>query len=430
MPEQPAPVVVWLPTGAFMGASANFPGHRGATFAAETGVIVVAPNYRLGPFGFLGHDALDAEDPGGTSGNYGLLDQQAALRWVRDNIAQFGGNPHNVTVAGTSAGGQSVGLQLVSPGSQGLFHRAIIQSAYPTSRWRTRAESRAQGDALAAALGCADLACMRLAPRNAVLTALPPAPQQVLEPAGRTFWEPSIDGVVVPDQPRVLFDAGAFHRVPTIVGSTRDEGWGGFITRSFPTGVTAAAYDAWVETEFGAYAPGVRGAYAELAAVSPIEAMARIVGDAQFVCEARRIARLIERTGTPTYVYSYEHEIDALAVDHVIHGVEGNVLFGNNYVAPPFATNYTLGAAEFTLHAAMAGYWSRFAATGNPNRGDETAFSWAPFKRPDGAGRGGDKYIILTPELGEGARLRETACNFFEPLFLRTLLGEIPAITP
>ena len=130
LPNGPAPVIVWLHTGAFTGASANFAGTNGRRVAEETGAVVVAPNYRLGPFGFLVHPALAAE-PEGTAGNYGLLDQRAALRWVQENIAQFGGDPDNVTLAGTSAGGQSVGLHLVSPGSSGLFHRASSRAHIP-----------------------------------------------------------------------------------------------------------------------------------------------------------------------------------------------------------------------------------------------------------------------------------------------------------
>ena len=105
-PATLTPVIVWLHTGAFIGASANFAGSNGRTFAEQTGAVVVAPNYRVGPLGFLAHRALAAEDPTRpTSGNYGLLDQQAALRWVQDNIARFGGDPNNVALAGTSAGG-------------------------------------------------------------------------------------------------------------------------------------------------------------------------------------------------------------------------------------------------------------------------------------------------------------------------------------
>ena len=154
-----------------------------------------------------------------------------------------------------------------------------------------------------------------------------------------------VDGVVIPEQPRTLFEAGAFHRVPTIIGFTRDEGWGAFIIRSFPSGVSLAQYRTWVINEFGPYAPGVLALYpADLDPASsvpaPIEAMARVTGDVQFVCEARRLARAIERTGTPTYIYSYEYEIDTLSLDHVIHGVESNILFGNNY-APPVFPSYS-----------------------------------------------------------------------------------------
>ena len=429
-PQSPAPVVVWLHTGAFTGASGNFAGHRGQALAAETGVVIVAPNYRLGPFGFLAHPALAVEDPTGSTGNYGLLDQQAALRWVRDNIAQFGGDPNNVTIAGTSAGGQSVGLQLVSPASEGLFQRAIVQSAYPTSRWRDAGEARQQGEEFQAGLGCSAaenvLACMRSASIPTMLTVLTQASQQVAEPPDRTFWEPSVDGVVVPDQPRQLFESGLFHRVPTIIGFTRDEGWGSFITRSFGSGVSLEQYEGWVATEFGPHAPAVLGLYAGAAAQSPIEAMARIVGDVQFVCEARRLARLIERTGTPAFVYSYEHEIDTLSLNHVVHGVEGNILFRNNY-GPPLFVIYTLSSTEIALHEAMAGYWTRFAATGSPNRGTETAFPWAPFKHPNGAGRGADNYLVLDVTIREGSRPRELQCDFFEPLFLRSVLAGLPA---
>jgi para-nitrobenzyl esterase len=425
-----APVIVWLHTGGFIATSANFASSNGRRLAEETGVIVVAPNYRLGALGFLAHPALAIENPGGSAGNYGLLDQQAALRWVRDNIARFGGDPQNVTLAGTSAGGQSVGLQLVSPASEGLFHRAIVQSAYPTTPWRTAHEAAAQADALAMALSCTDptqvVACMRSKPQTAVQTAVVSALQQVVEPTSATYWEPVVDGVVLPDQPRFLFESGAFHRVPTIIGFTRDEGWGNFITRSFPSGVSLTQYEAWVLNEFGPYGPGVLDLYPASGFVSPIEAMARVVGDAQFECEGRRLGRLIERTGTPTYLYSYEHVIDILSVDHVIHGVESNILFGNNY-APPNFPSYMFGPVEQTLHTAMAGYWTRFAARGNPNSDDETVAEWAPFKHPTGPGRGADKYIVFSATIGEGVRPREKQCDFFEPLFLRSLLGGVPA---
>ena len=435
LPAQPAPVLVWLHTGGFIGASANFPGTDGQKLAERTGMIVVAPNYRLGAFGFLYHPALAAESLDGAASNYGLLDQRAALRWVQQNIAQFGGDPNSVILAGTSAGGQSVGLHLVSPGSEGLFHRAIVQSAYPTTRWMSAGEATNIGNAFATALGCTDpsqvLTCLRSKSRDAVLTALPQGVQQVVEPPGRVFWEPIVDGVVIPDQPRALFEQGRFAAVPTILGFNRDEGWGNFVTRSFGSSVTLAQYETWVSNEFGSLAQSVLDLYpADVDPAtntpSPIEALARITGDAQFVCEARRLARLLERTGTPTYLYSYEYEIDTLSLDHVIHGVESNILFGNNYAAPVFA-NYLLNSADLLLHADMAGYWSRFAATGNPNIDDVSVVHWPAFKHPTGLGRGADKYIVFDSAVRESLRPRERQCDFFEQFFLRSLLGGVPA---
>jgi len=432
-PSKPAPVIVWLHTGAFYAASANFPSHNGQRLAEETGVIVVAPNYRLGPFGFLTHNALAAEDPAyPSSGNYGLLDQRAALAWVRDNIDRFGGDPGNVTLAGTSAGAESVGLHLVSPGSSGLFHRAIVESGSPTVRWMTHAEGTTQGDAFAAALGCTDptqvLACMRSKTRDQVLLALSQDDWQVAEPPGKVFWHPVVDGIEIPDQPRFLFEAGVFNRVPTIIGTNRDEGVT-FSTRSFSAGVSLAQYEAWAVDEFGSYSPMVLANYPAADFASPMDAMARVVGDGQFSCEARRLARAISETETPTFLYLYEYEIDDVFLDRVIHGVESNIIFGNNY-APPRFPNHVLDAVDLAIHGAMAGYWTRFAATGNPNNDNDSVVRWPAFKDPKGQGRGSNKYVVFGTPIGDDKRPREEQCDFWEPFFLRTMLGELPASAP
>jgi para-nitrobenzyl esterase len=430
LPTGPVPVVVWLHTGGFFGASANFPSHNGERLALERGVIVVAPNYRLGPFGFLAHTALSAEDPTHpASGNYGLMDQRAALAWVRDNIEQFGGDPSNVTLAGTSAGGDSVGLHMVSPASAGLFQRAIIQSGAPTIRWPSRAEAESQGDAFASALGCTApetvLTCVRSKTTAQVLLALPQAAQQVTEPAGKAYWLPAVDGIELPDQPRRLFEAAAFHHVPTILGTTRDEGWGSFITRSFPSGVDSSQYLGWVTTEFGADAQEILSIYPD-ANTPPAETMARVLGDTQFVCETRRLARLIERTKTPTFVYSYDYEIAALSTGHVIHGVESNILFGNNYVAPQF-TPHLLDAPDLALHLEMSRYWTRFAATGNPNSDDPAVVHWPAYRHPTAEARGSDKFLVLDGVIREGMRPRETQCDALERFFFRSILAGVPA---
>jgi para-nitrobenzyl esterase len=437
LPATPAPVLIWLHPGAFVAASANLAASNGQRFAEETKTIVVAANYRLGAFGFLAHPALAAEDAAyPSSGNYGLLDQRAALAWVRDHIAAFGGDPGRVTLAGSSAGALSVGLHLVSPGSAGLFDRAVIQSGPPTFRWRTREEAEAQGNRFALALGCVDfsqvVACMRAKTRDQVLNALAIGSDQILE-GNRVQWGPVVDALELPDQPRALFESGAFARVPLLLGTNRDEGWV-FVDRSFPAGVTAEQFDNVLTTEFGADAPAVGSMYLPPVGATPEEDAARrkeslaaIVGDAEYVCETRRIAKAVERTGTPVFEYSFEYEIDAVARDRSIHGLEVNLLFGNNFGAP---SNYVLGTSDLDVFRAMAGYWARFAARGTPNTDDETVVHWPAFKHPTGLGHGSDKHLVLAGSIAEGMRLGEQSCDFWSPSFLRTLTGAVPASAP
>jgi para-nitrobenzyl esterase len=436
MPATPAPVLIWLHPGAFVAASANLAAANGQRFAEENGTIVVAANYRLGPFGFLAHSALAAEDAAyPSSGNYGLLDQRAAFAWVRDQIAAFGGDPGRVTIAGSSAGALSVGLHLVSPGSNGLFDRAIIQSGPPTIRWRTREEAEAQGVRFATALGCVDpsqvLTCLRSRTRDQVLNALPIGSDQILEGL-RVQWGPVVDGHDLPDQPRALFESGAIARVPLMIGTNRDEGWV-FVDRSFSDGLTADQYDDLLETEFGADAALVQSAYGvpggatTEAAMARKEILASIVGDAEFVCESRRTARSVERTGTAVFEYSFQYEIDPVAQDRAIHGLEVNLLFGNNFGAP---SNYVLSDADRAFSRAMAAYWARFAARATPNADDESVVHWPAYKHPSGEGRGSDKHLVLDVLIREGMRLREPACDFWEPYFLRSTTGAVPASAP
>ena len=443
-PSAPAPVLVWFHTGGFIAASANFAGTRGQRLAEETGVIVVEPNYRLGPLGFLAHRALESEDPAHPSaGNYGLLDQQAALEWVRANIANFGGDPNNVTIGGSSAGGHSVGLQMISPGSAGLFDRAIIQSAFPTSRAATHDEAFAQGDAFAARLGCTDpslvLACLRSKTTVQLLTALAPFSLQVLEPVNQFFWWPTVDGLVIPDQPRTLFEHGDFHHVPTLLGTNRDEGWI-FTTRSFPQGVSAPQHNAWVIGEFGNAALDVFSAYPTASFATPQQAMARIAGDGQYVCETRRLADLIadgglrgrgpnedhgtgQRVKMPVYLYSYEYVLAEPTLPQVIHGAESNIIFGNNFAAPVFPVNHVLDAADQAMHAITAGYWSRFVQTGDPNATEVP--EWPVYRKNH------ESHMIFA-NAGAAAAVEHKyeSCAFWSGFFFRSLLGDVTAATP
>jgi para-nitrobenzyl esterase len=430
------PVLIWLHAGAFLGASSNFAANDGRRFAEERGAVVVAPNYRLGAFGWLAHNALTLEDRNyPSSGNYGLADQRAALRWVRDNIASFGGNPANVTLAGGSAGAISTSLHLVSPSSRGLFHRAIMPSGFASARLDSASEAAAQGEAFAAALGCTDRAavvsCLRSRSQNQVLAALPLSSlpggfQQYAQEPGRVAWGPVVDGLEVPDQPRELYRRGQFSRMPVIVGTTRDEGWT-FVDRSFPAGLDALQYDRAVRTEFGMDADAVLGLYPATMFPTAKDALARLTGDVEFVCEARRIARVMHHDGAPVYVYSYEYPVDPVNPGRAFHGLDTNLLFGNNFAAP---SNHVLTPADLVIYDAMSTFWRRFIETGNPNpRG--APVQWppyrpGPFDTPVDPSRS-DRHFVFGDRLGVANYLRDSQCNFWESFYFRSVLGAVPA---
>jgi len=429
-PTPPAPVIIWIHTGGFVAASANFGGHNGRKLAEQYGVVVVAPNYRLGPFGFLAHSALTNEDPDyRSSGNYGLLDQRAAMVWVRDNIASLGGDPGNITIAGQSAGAHSVSLHLVSPRTAGLFHRAVMESGYASSRWKTREEAESQGDDFAAALGCTTpsqvLSCIRSKSRDEVVRALSAGREEFVETPVR--WSPVVDGLEIPDQPRFLYERGAFNRVPILLGANREEGWT-FVDRSFPGDLSAAQYQAAVEMEFGRDAPAILARYRPQDFATPKEALAQLTSDVEFVCETTRLAELIARTMTPVYLYAFDYVVDGFVSNRVIHGLELNFVFGNDFVAPN-PGNHVLNAADLALSSSMSAYWTRFAANGDPNRtSDNSAARWPAYQTPTPFGS--DKYLILDSVVRESSGLRAQQCDFLKPLFFRSLVGPIPASAP
>ena len=202
--------MVWIHGGALVTGESNDYDPAGLV---RRGVIVVTINYRLGALGFLAHPALAAR-PGGPSGNYGLMDQQAALRWVQRNIGAFGGDPRNVTIFGESAGGLSVLSQLASPGARGLFSRAIVESGAYNLTQAPLATAEAAGEAFAAKAGCASqtAACLRSLPVSTIL-----------DNEDFSGYTPDIDGRVLTQSLKTAFASGQFNRVPVINGTNHDE---------------------------------------------------------------------------------------------------------------------------------------------------------------------------------------------------------------
>jgi para-nitrobenzyl esterase len=317
------PVMVYIYGGAFIGGSAGYPLYDGGKLAQQ-GVIVVGFNYRVGIFGFLAHPQLTAESPEHASGNYGLLDQIAALKWVKANIAAFGGDPARVTVFGESAGAVSIAVLLSSPLAQDLFQQAIIQS--PTlpllANLREAEKSGATVDA--------DLATLR---KRSAAELLKENDRFFPAPPGRragdvSFPAPVIDGYVVPVQPRTVYQEGKLNAVPTIVGVNEDEG------RMFAgEGATAAASAA--------------------------------LGDAMFVESARFIARSISKRQPRTFAYVFTRSVNGRSVPPT-HSEEMAFMFGS-LDKPSFIQHPAPDPQDWQLSATMIRQWTRFAATGEPN---------------------------------------------------------------
>jgi para-nitrobenzyl esterase len=353
----------------------------------DTSVIGVTFNYRLGAFGFLAHPGLTAEQ--GESGNYGLLDQQAALRWVQRNIAAFGGDPSRVTIGGESAGGWSVCALLVSPKSRRLFARAILQSgSCPT---QTEAQAQATGAQFARVAGCADadvgdaVACLR---------ALSPA--QVLDAESKSgFAAVFARGTgTLPTEPLTAIRDGDFARIPVLVGGTRDEG------RAFTTnyiGWSREDYEKWVKGVFGGNAVSVIAHYPwppDANQLTPAYLAAAIITDAGIIgptnpsieegiggCGTQALIRDVARY-TRTYGYEWAPETGPGIVN--VPGYSTGAGHGSElaYLWPKFEQDGVqissrFGRGERRLSDQVVRYWGAFVRTGSPAVAGQP--SWRPY---------------------------------------------------
>jgi para-nitrobenzyl esterase len=400
--ESPRPVMVWIHGGGYVFGSGAETGYDGRLLSERTGHVVVTVNYRLGALGFLSLPELVSEGDG--AGNFGLLDQRAALEWIQANIGAFGGDPDAVTIFGESAGGASVCQHVVSPGSAGLFHRAIVQSG-PCDLVVTEEEAFAAGAPLYAALGCVegDLACVREADALALLEALPTT-DFTLANLGTGFY-PVVDGVVLPDAPSVMLDKGDFNRVPTMLGTNADEG-----SLFFVLGGTVVG----TEDEFRELAEGLVPGFStdvveRYVALYPSvqEAAIAAVGDAGFVCPTRRAARALAPE-TPTFLYHFTFDPPSLLGDlGAFHSAEIRYVFANPSQLLPSA----LTPEETLLFEAMSGRWSAMATDGVPSGDPEWPVYEVATDRHMELGLAGGQ-----PELLAGEGLRASLCDFWDSL--------------
>jgi len=293
------PVMVWVHGGSLLVGESN--DYNPAALVRD-GVIVVTINYRLGALGFLADAAL-ASRPGGPSGDYGLMDQQAALRWVQRNIRGFGGNPRDVTLFGESAGGLSTLSQVVSPGASGLFQRAIIESGTYNLTQQSLATAEAAGAAFAGKVGCSSntAACLRRLPVSAIVDN---------EDFGG--YTPDVDGAVLPETIKTALATGRFSHVPVVVGTNHDE-WRLFVALAQIDGgpaVTAADYQTMIASTLGvpaAAAAAIAAVYPLSSYSSPSVALGAVGTDAIFACPSLTAEQSLSRY-TRTYAYEFNDE--------------------------------------------------------------------------------------------------------------------------
>lgn len=363
------PVLVWIYGGGFSFGSTSDPVHNGEHLARK-GVVLVSIAYRVGQLGFLAHPALSAENQMNVSGNYGLLDQIAGLRWVKNNIAAFGGDPNKVTIFGESAGGISVSMLCASPLAKGLFHGAISQSGgsfgptrpitFPGENMKMLQQAEQEGLEYVKRAGATSIDELRKIPSEDL-------------PMGMGMggaW-PIVDGYVIPDDQYKLYATGKYNDVPVLIGYNSDEGL------SFPSGRTPEEYIEGVERRFGPFAKDLIKAYPPGENSIPRSAR-NLMRDAAFGWHTWSWARLQSKTGnSDVYLYYFDQHPKRIEgtpeFDHgTPHGVDVPFVFMTLDPKNPDTSESDLSISEI-----MGTYWTNFAKYGHPN--SEGIPNWPAF---------------------------------------------------
>lgn len=369
-PTDPAPVLVFIHGGGFVIGSGSQPEYDGTNLAMR-GVVIVTLNYRLGVFGFFAHPDLSSASPHHASGNYGLLDQIAALRWVRQNIAAFGGDSHNITVFGESAGAASISDLIISPLAAGLFDKAILES--PAVLFNPFPELHKSYDGIVSA----ESAGLAVAPRISDLQDLPASelmqradsakpgesghlplsPETPLDgPPSPSLWEPIVDGYVIPDQPATLYAENRYLHIPTMAGTNADEA-NLFLTHYHPDSI--ASFTSFVAQNF---APCDKAVLKQYGPATPQQAHAaadRLLTDAIFLHGTYLFAK-----DTHGYLYRFTH-VSPFGAAHglgAFHGSELDYVFGHTHTP---GANYQ--PIDHRISDQMITIWLHFARTGDPN---------------------------------------------------------------
>jgi para-nitrobenzyl esterase len=360
------PVMVWIYGGGFTYGSGSHPSYDGEALA-QRGVVVITLNYRLGLLGFMAHPELTAESGTQSSGNYGLLDQIAALKWVQRNVEAFGGDARKVTVFGQSAGAHSISTLIAAPMAEGLFQQAIMQSVGVMRPMASLKDAEAYG----ASFGTS-VKALRAVPAAELVERLKNAPVRESQVTAARTLSIVADNLVVRQPDYQAYGRGQFQRIPVLVGNVSNEGGGA--VRNLPV-KTTADLDRYVAHNFPGLEGRARQVYGTSQDAQVPQALADVYSDVQFLFGSREMLRADNRYGVPAYRYVFSrHRNDAAAAP--IHGDE--LQFGfDNLRALHRGRMRPFNATDEQVARSMADAWVRFAKTGSPAGGDVAA--WRPY---------------------------------------------------
>lgn len=406
--------MVFLPGGHFEQGMAGGDLYEGGFVVNRTNVVVVTVGYRLGALGWVTDAAV------GLTGNYGLMDQRMGLEWVKRNIAAFGGDDENVTLFGQSAGATSIAAHLVSPLSEGLFHKTILQSNPFTLPMRHTNDASVLGAKFNKLIDCNSLECLRTKSTDEILEAQHTAADKfnLTEPLVRFLpWVPTIDGHDVPLQFIDAVAEGKYHRMPVMLGTTSEEALLFIYMASNNKTVSDAAYLLFVSAIFRFNAPKVLAQYPPKPIIGDKRPQLSILGsDYIFRCSNRYVASAMTKFNQPVFLYDFNHTIsfDAWAHfwycrnsegrGHVCHGAELPFVWHSS-------GEFTFTREEETLSRIMIDYWTNFAKSGDPNIGLPTPVEWPIFDpyNPQNIEFESDKTKIVT-------RLQSRQCDFWDKM--------------
>ncbi len=368
-PAHLRPVMVWLHGGGLINGRAD--DYDSRKLVTRGDVVVVTLNYRLNVFGFLAHPALDAE--GHPFSNYGVMDQQLALRWVQRNIKALGGDPENVTLFGQSAGGLSVLFNVVSPPAQGLFQKTILESGVSVSPQTSLSDAESVGSKFSAVAGCPDqtATCLR------ALTV-----EQIIDRAASytALATRAVDGTILPEPVQQALASGHFNKVPVLMGNNQDEfTW--FIGLNEIAGQRPLAAGDYITTLAKLFGPGkadrIAAEYPQKDYGSASEALAAAETSSYFVCPSYRAMHSLARY-VPVYAYEFIDRDAPSPYDPVSFSYRAGHTLELQYLFPGFhgasGIPHALNEAQQRLSGFMISYWTNFAASSNPNAASAPAW--------------------------------------------------------